>query len=119
MILVDTSVWIEHLRYGHARLERALIDGEVLTHPFVVGELACSSLADRAGILSLLGSLRVASVAEHAEVLRFVDGKQLHGRGIGWVDAHLLASSILTPCPILTFDKALLRVAQALHTAAD
>ena len=90
LVLVDTSVWINHLRHGDAVLASALEEGNVLTHPFVIGELACGTLRGRAEILRLLSELPQAPVASNAEVLAFIERRQLMGRGIGFVDAHLL-----------------------------
>jgi predicted nucleic acid-binding protein len=90
MILVDTSVWIEHLRVGSDRLKTLLLDEQVLCHPFVVGELACGTLQKRSEILSMLKALPEAHLLEHEEVLSFLEARRLYGRGIGWVDAHLL-----------------------------
>ena len=88
MILVDTSVWIDHLRQGDPDLVRALDAGEVLAHPFVVGELACGNLKHRADFLRLLRTLPQAPVATDAEALAFIDGRALMGRGIGYLDVH-------------------------------
>lgn len=96
MILADTSVWVDHLRRGSADLARFLDAGEVLVHPFVIGELACGNLRNRREILDLLGGLPSAVTATDAEVLHFVDERRLAGKGIGWIDAHLLASTALT-----------------------
>ena len=96
MILVDTSVWVDHLRSGNARLAELLERGAVLGHPFVVGEIACGSLTDRGAILALLQHLPMAAVAEPEEVLVFLTRHKLHGKGIGYVDTHLLASTALT-----------------------
>jgi predicted nucleic acid-binding protein len=115
MILVDTSVWIEHLRAGNQRLKTLLFDEQVLCHPFVVGELACGTLQKRGEILSMLKALPKAQLLEHEEVLSFIEARRLHGRGIGWVDAHLLASALLTGCTLWTFDKPLRRAAAALN----
>jgi len=95
VILVDSSVWIDHLRAGNAELASALEAGLVLTHPFVVGELACGNLVNRDDILSWLQNLSSAPIATHVEVLAFIEGRSLMGRGIGYVDAHLLASAAL------------------------
>lgn len=113
MILVDTSVWIEHLRRGSERLQALLYDEQVLCHPFIIGELACGTLRNRQEILSLLSALPEARVAEHEEVLHLVEGRHLYGRGLGWVDAHLLASALLTKCTLWTLDKPLRKVAAA------
>lgn len=115
MILVDTSVWIEHLRLGDDRLRDLLFDEQVLSHPYVVGELACGRLENRSEILSMLTALPEAQVLEHEEVLSFLEARRLYGRGIGWVDAHLLASTLLTKCTLWTLDKPLRRAAAALN----
>ena len=112
MILVDTSMWIDHLRFGSERLKALLCDGEVLCHPFVVGELACGSIRNRDEILGLLAALPEAMVAEHYEVLHLIDSEKLHGRGLGWVDVHLLASAILSRASLWTRDKALVRASE-------
>lgn len=96
MILVDTSVWVDHLRRGDAQLAELLERSSILMHPFVVGEIACGSLADRATILELLQDLPAAIVADNGEALRFIDRYGLQGKGIGFVDVHLLASVALT-----------------------
>ncbi len=111
MILVDTSVWIQHFRVGSERLKALLLDGQVLCHPFVVGELACGTFQKRAEILALLKALPEARLLEQEEVLSFLEARRLHGRGIGWVDAHLLASTIVTGCSLWTIDKPLRRAA--------
>jgi predicted nucleic acid-binding protein len=115
MILVDTSVWVEHLRAGNDRLKTLLFDEQVLCHRFVIGELACGTLHKRGEILSMLEALPEAQLLEHDEVLSFLEVRRLYGRGIGWVDAHLLASTLLTGCSLWTFDKPLRRVAAALN----
>jgi len=92
-VLVDTSVWIDHLRRGNAALATQLREGDVWCHAFVIGELACADLENRQEILSLLSALPQAPVAEHDEVLAFVEVNRLMGSGIGWIDAHLLAAA--------------------------
>ena len=115
MILVDTSVWVDHLRRGDARLVRLLEQSLVVMHPFVVGEIACGSLHDREAILELLQDLPTVAVAEGSEVLGFIERHVLHGEGIGYVDIHLLASVALTErARIWTRDKKLQRVAEML-----
>jgi predicted nucleic acid-binding protein len=113
-LLVDTSVWIDHLRYGDAGLARLLQDGLVFTHPFVIGELACGNLARRGEILELIGTLPAVPVADHEEVLGFVESRRLMGKGLGWVDVHLLASAALAAVPLRTSDKTLAAVARML-----
>ena len=118
MILVDTSVWIDHLRKSDKELARLLLDTQVLIHPFVVGELACGNLENREEVLGLLSDLPVAIVASHTEILYFIDQRQLMGRGIGYVDAHLLASASLNPpARLWTRDKRLAHVAADLDLA--
>jgi hypothetical protein len=112
VILVDTSVWIDHLRRGEPRLVVVLDAGEVLLHPFVLGELACGNLARRNEVLALLRDLPQAPVATDDEALDFIDRRQLMGRGIGYVDVHLLASVFLVGAARLwTRDKRLSIVA--------
>jgi predicted nucleic acid-binding protein len=115
MILVDTSVWIQHFRVGSERLKALLLDGQVLCHPFVVGELACGTLQKRTEILTMLKALPEAQLVEQEEVLSFLDARRLYGRGIGWVDAHLLASTLVTGCGLWTLDKPLRRAAGGLN----
>ena len=120
MILVDSSLWIDHLRLGDATLADLLAGGLVLGHPFVLGELACGNLRNRREILTLLGDLPQAVVATDAEVLAVVERYRLMGRGIGYVDAHLLASTLLTPeTQLWTRDQRLAAVAQGLGVGAD
>jgi predicted nucleic acid-binding protein len=111
MILVDTSVWVQHLRKGSDRLRSLLDEEQVVCHPFVIGELACGTLRNRQEILSLLDALPQAQVAEHEEVLHLLERRHLHGQGLGWIDAHLAASALLTGCSLWTLDKPLRRAA--------
>lgn len=118
MILVDTSVWVDHLRSGDARLAGLLERGAVLGHPFVVGEIACGNLARRAVTLGLLQDLPMAVVADAHEVLVFLDHHQLHGKGLGYVDVHLLVATALTGGAALwTRDRRLHAVAHAVGCA--
>lgn len=118
MTLVDTSVWVDHLRRGNAHLGRLLEDGLVLTHPFVVGELALGRMRRRPQILGLLGELPRAEAAQHGEVLEFVERHGLAGSGIGWVDVHLLVSAALSGAGIWTLDRRLAVAAQRLSLIA-
>jgi predicted nucleic acid-binding protein len=118
MILVDTSVWIDHFRNGNSMLAGLLDDAQVLTHPFIIGELACGVLRNRAELLALLQALPASAVAEHREVLEFVERERLYGRGIGWVDAHLLAAARLSAALLWTLDRPLRKIASALAVAA-
>lgn len=117
MILVDTSVWIDHLRQGDAELADALQQGRVAIHPFVVGELACGNLRARAEVLGLLQALPSLPVATSNEVLFFIDAHALMGRGIGYVDVHLLAAARLAGAQFWTRDKRLHGAAADLRLA--
>ncbi|HKY94652.1 MAG TPA: PIN domain-containing protein [Kiloniellales bacterium] len=119
MILVDTANWIDHLHLGDAILAQLLERRLVLTHPFVIGEVAVGSLRRRSAVLIELRSLPMTMVAEDEEVLLFIDRHALFGRGLGYVDAHLLASVRLTPdAQIWTRDQRLHTVAEELGLAA-
>lgn len=107
MLLVDTSVWVSHLREGNARLMNLLNDGCVVCHPFIVDELACGHLKNRSEILSLLQTLPMVIQAEHEEILPFIENNKLMGKGLGYIDIHLLASAVLTKVSIWTLDKKL------------
>jgi hypothetical protein len=117
VILVDTSIWVDHLRRGNARLAGLLGDGIVVTHPFVIGEIACGTLRQRARILSLLAELPVTTTATHPEVLAFIEARHLMGRGLGYVDVHLLAAASIDGVPFWTLDKRLGAAARALGVA--
>ena len=112
MILVDTTVWVEHLRHGLPRLATLLQDGEVLIHPWVIGDLACGTLRNRSQVLELLQGLPAATVASDAEVLLLIERDRLMGQGIGYVDAHLLASARLSHCRLWTQVRRLAAVAE-------
>ena len=107
MVLVDTSVWVSHLRGGSKELEQLLNDGDVMLHPFIIGELACGNIKNRHKVLSLLQLLPMVIQAEHEEVLQFIEKNNLMGKGLGFIDAHLSASAILTKVPMWTLDKKL------------
>jgi predicted nucleic acid-binding protein len=106
-VLVDTSVWINHLRRPNAGLAHLLDEGRVVTHPFVIGELACGSLSRRHEVLRLIEALPAAPVATHEEVMTFIERQRLHGTGLGWVDAHLLASARLSRQSLWSADRRL------------
>jgi hypothetical protein len=117
-VLVDTSVWIDHLRRGNATLAAELARAEVWCHPFVIGEIASGRLRKRREILSLLRALPRVPVADHDEVLVFVERNRLDGSGLGWIDAHLLASAKLSNIPIWTLDRRLASLARSLEVNA-
>jgi predicted nucleic acid-binding protein len=116
-VLADTSVWIDHFRHGNARLVALLENGQVRTHPFVVGELACGNLAKRAEVLRLLRELPAVVSATDDEVLAFIERNRLMGAGIGWVDAHLMATAALTRTRLWSLDAKLTRTARRLDLA--
>lgn len=115
MVLADTSIWVSHLRGKTSDLSELLNMGIVVTHPYVIGELACGNLSERQEILGLMNELPVAVTAEHEEVLDFVETQGLMRKGLGWVDAHLLASALLSSTPIWTEDKELAEAARSLN----
>ena len=104
MVLVDTSVWIEHFRRANPSLQGLLNKALVLTHPFVLGELACGTIKNRAAILGYLDALPKVTDASHEETFALMEARKLWGRGIGWIDAHLIASALLTNCQFWTLD---------------
>jgi predicted nucleic acid-binding protein len=107
MVITDTSIWVTHLRQGSRQLEKLLIDAEVMCHPFIIGELACGNLKNRNEIISLLQSLPMAPTIEFDELLFFIDRNDLMGKGVGFVDVHLLASAQLEGVTLWTADKKL------------
>jgi predicted nucleic acid-binding protein len=120
VILVDTSVWVDHLRAGKPALVHLLDHGLVLAHPWVTGELALGHLSQRQDILGLLTGLPSAEIATDAEVLGLIEAEQLYGLGIGYVDAQLLAATRLTAdARLWTADKRLAVVARRLRLLAD
>lgn len=119
MILVDTSVWISHFKRTSARLQDLLLRDQVLCHPFIIGELALGNLPKGRAVLDLLNLLPPSLVATHQEVLSFVEIERLAGRGIGWIDAHLLASARLESSLLWTEDKALAKIAAILGVLDD
>jgi len=114
MTLVDTSIWVDHLRYGDDELRGLLDAGEVLCHPYIIGELACGSIAKRVEVLDLLKALPQSTLAEHDEVMHFLHERRLYGRGLGWIDLHLLASASLSKARLWTNDRPLKRAIEKL-----
>lgn len=116
MIIVDTSVWIDHFLRSNAQLAAELKEGNVLTHPFVIGEIACGNLRNRVEILTSMQALAWAKVASPTEILVFIERHKIMGKGIGYVDTHLLASTLLTKgASLWTRDRKLLEVAGQLN----
>ena len=115
MVLVDTSVWVHHLRASDRHLSSLLEAGEVICHPFIIGELACGNLKNRGEILTLLHALPSSPTVDHDEVLFFIEKNKLAGKGIGLIDVHLLASARLSGIPLWTSDRNLRAVASSLR----
>lgn len=114
MILADTSIWIQHLRHGDAKLAERLINGLIVTHPFVKGELACGGLKNGEVFLAELNSLSSLAPLPDSDVLHLVGRAKLWGRGLGWVDVHLLAAALLSHNRLWTLDKGLAEAARDL-----
>jgi predicted nucleic acid-binding protein len=114
MILVDTSVWVDHLRAGNRRLSELLIAGEVVCHPMVVGELACGILHLRKEIIALLHALPALGRVSDDEILFFIEKHQLYGIGLGLIDMHLLAACSIVNAHLWTMDKRLHKAANKL-----
>lgn len=111
MVLVDTSVWVAHLRQGDIGLDDLLNEGRVVCHPFIIGELACGNIRNRSAILEDLQALPRAIPAEHEEVMEIIENYRLMGKGLGYIDMHLLASALLTKITLWTLDKKLHEIA--------
>lgn len=115
MILADTTIWIDHLRRQNAQMQGLLGSGQVLMHPFVVAELALGSFRDRVGTLAALDTILKVRMAQLSDVRQMIEVRQLYAKGIGLIDAHLIASSLITPrTKLWTRDNALRGVAQTL-----
>ena len=114
MTLVDTSVWVDHFRRHNRSLAALLLDGGVLCHPFVIGELVCGNLKARSETLALLHELPEAPVADSADVLALIGRHRLMGTGLGWVDVHVLSSAMLAHCQLWTLDRPLAQAAARL-----
>jgi predicted nucleic acid-binding protein len=120
LIVADTSIWVPHLHHGDPAMEARLDAVEILLHPYVLGEISLGNLPDRTSLLFRLGEIPRALVATEEEVARMIENLELYGAGIGYVDAHLVATSILIEnAKLWTRDKRLLAVAQQLGIAAD
>jgi len=119
LILVDTSIWIDHLRTAGGPLAAVLQTNRVCSHASVIGELACGSLANRSEVLGLLQALPRLSGANDEEALHFIDRHQLMGRGIGYIDVHLLAACALSGARLWSRDKRLVALAEALGLAYE
>jgi predicted nucleic acid-binding protein len=114
MVLVDTSIWVSHLIKSNSDLKTLLLYGDVMCHPFIIGELVCGQIKNRSEIISLLQSLPMVVVVEQEELLALIENYHLMGLGLGFVDVHLLASAILMGVPLWTLDKRLKQVSALL-----
>jgi predicted nucleic acid-binding protein len=119
VVLADTSVWLDHLRGGNRTLGRLLGAAQVATHPFVMGELACHRLVNRAAIVTDLSRLPSLPVVAHEEAMAFMEARGQARQGIGWIEVHLLAAAALAGVPIWTLDQRLARAAARLRLAAS
>ncbi|MCX6559173.1 MAG: type II toxin-antitoxin system VapC family toxin [Candidatus Aminicenantes bacterium] len=117
MVLVDTSVWVDHFRLGNQRLAALLENGDVVCHPFIIGELACGNLPSRTDTLGCLLDLPRTRTAGQDEVMRLIEGRRLMGIGLGLIDVHLLAAALLDGIPVWTLDIPLKKAAAKLGLA--
>jgi predicted nucleic acid-binding protein len=115
--LVDTSVWVNHLRHGDARLAQLLTDNGAGLHPFVQGEIAAGNLKNRAATLGYLALLPQAAIAPEGEVHRLLESRRLWGTGLGWVDLHVLASAMISAWNLYTVDRRMKEAAEAMGIA--
>jgi len=114
MVLIDTSVWVDHFRRSSSELEELLLGDEVLIHPFVIGELACGQLKPRKEVLRLFNRLPHANLASWEEALFFLEHHKLYGTGLGYVDVHLLVAAKLSAANIWSLDKVLVQQAKTM-----
>lgn len=113
-VFVDTSVWVDHLRRGEPLLQDFLSSGQVTTHPFVMGELACGNLSNRGELLALFAELPLVTIATNEEVMHLIERQKLNGKGLGWIDMNLLASALISRIPLWTRDRRLAAIAKTL-----
>ncbi|UVT16162.1 MAG: type II toxin-antitoxin system VapC family toxin [Nitrospira sp.] len=114
-ILVDTSVWIDHFRTSSSALRRLLDNDLVVCHPLVIGEIACGNMKHRSEVLESLAVLPTTPTVDHQELLTFIETHHLFGQGLGWIDIHLLASTMLQRVTLWTLDQSLRQAAKKLH----
>ena len=114
MVLADTSIWVDHFRKSNRSFGELLEQTSVVTHPWIIGELSCGNLKNRKVILALLKAMPIIDISTDDEVMELIESKKLMGKGIGWIDAHLLASCLISGVPIWTGDKALRTIAVSL-----
>jgi predicted nucleic acid-binding protein len=114
MVIVDTSIWVDHLYKGNSELEYLLNENKAATHPFIIGELACGAMKNRNLIVSLLIALPTSDSVTQEEFLLFIEKNKLYGRGLGFVDIHILASAAISNYKIFTRDKDLIAASEKL-----
>ncbi len=117
--LVDTSVWVQHFRADSPALRQLLEEDVVVCHPLIIGELACGNLRHRSKVLESMFALPTMPTIEYEEILAFIESHSLFGQGLGWIDVHLLASTVLRRVTLWTFDQPLKRAARRLHCSFD
>ena len=117
MILVDTSIWVDHLRKSNRDLVYLLEQSQVLVHPWIIGELVCGNLANRKDLLMLFSSMPAVRVVSDVEVFELIEARRLFGKAVGWVDMHLLAAAIIEDIKLWTGDNKLKRIAASLGVA--
>jgi len=113
--LVDTSVWIDHFRSNSSALRRLVDDDLVMCHPLAISEIACGNMKRRSAVIESLAVLPTAPIIEYQEVLTFIETHQLFGQGLGWIDVHLLASTMLQQVTLWTRDQSLRNAARRLR----
>ena len=118
-ILVDTSVWIKHLREGDQNLIRLLEQELVACHPFIIGEIACGGIKNRFEIINLLNDLPSTDILDHSDIMEFIENRKIMNKGIGYIDVHLLGSALVSETPLWTLDKALREIANQLSIEYD
>lgn len=116
MVLVDTSVWIDFLRNDNKLLKEFLEKGEVVTHPFIIGELTCGNISKRKHFFQFIEDLPSCVESNHEEVISLIESRKLYGLGVGYVDMHILSSAILSNFPLWTLDKRLSKISKRIHS---
>ena len=119
LVLVDTSIWVTHFREGQKHLTQLLEQSQVASHPYIIGELACGILKNGGEIIPLLEALPIVDVLEHMEIMEFIESRKLMSMEIGYIDIHMLGSSLLSNTPLWSYDKSLIKAAISLCISDD